>query len=414
MRWLAFVDPEDLGVHRVAFFDDLGGVGGLAGPGHVRNVDHAIDALLEFHKGSVGRRIAHDSLDRTTHGITKMDLFPRIGLQMAHREGEFLFFLADRDDNGVDFLAFLKNVARPGDATGPGKFGNVHQAFDAGLELDKRSVRYEAGDFSADLEIDRVFFGNLVPGVFGHLFEAEGDSEAFLVDFENEDFDFLTGLEKLGRMTEATPSHIGDVEESVQTVEVDEGSEFGEVFDTAFDLGSLVEVGEELGAFLVAFFLDQFATREDHVLAVFVQLHDPAFEGLAEEFAQIFRGVDVDLGRGQEGFDADVDHETTFHDAFYEALDGLSGFAELDDFIPVLFMGGFLTREDDLAVLVFEAFEKNFDLLPDGEVVRRAEFVQVDGAFRFVADVDHDFAGAAFDNAAFDDGSLAEILHRLR
>jgi ABC-type sugar transport system substrate-binding protein len=31
----------------------------------------------------------------------------------------------------------------------------------------------------------------------------------------------LTGLEHFGRVTEATPSHIGDVEETVETVEVD-------------------------------------------------------------------------------------------------------------------------------------------------------------------------------------------------
>jgi len=119
------------------------------------------------------------------------------------------------------------------------------------------------------------------------------------------------------------------------------------------------------------------------------------------------------LGGGEERLDSDVDHKTAFDDALDQALDGFTGFAELDDFVPVLFVGGFLAGEDDLAVLVFKAFEKDFDLLTDGEIVRGAEFIEIDGAFGFVSDVDHDFAGAAFDDAAFDNGAFLEVLHRL-
>ncbi len=76
-------------------------------------------------------------------------------------------------------------------------------------------------------------------------------------------------------------------------------------------------------------------------------------------------------------------------------------------------MSCFLAGEDDLTIFVFEAFEKDFDLLADGQIVRGAKFAEVDGALGFVADIDHDFAGAAFDNATFDDGTFLEVLHRL-
>ncbi len=75
------------------------------------------------------------------------------------------------------------------------------------------------------------------------------------------------------------------MEEAVQTIQIHEGAKFGEIFDAAFDLGSFVEMGEEFGSFLVTLLFDEFATGENDVLTVFVQLDDSAFERLAEEFA---------------------------------------------------------------------------------------------------------------------------------
>jgi len=49
--------------------------------------------------------------------------------------------------------------------------------------------------------------------------------------------------------------------------------------------------------------------------------------------------------------------------------------------------------------------------LANGKIVRGAELIEVDGAFGFVADVDHDFTGAALDNTAFDNGAFLKVLH---
>ena len=203
------------------------------------------------------------------------------------------------------------------------------------------------------------------------------------------------------------------MEEAVEAVEVEEGTEFGEVFDAALHLGALFEVGEKLGPLLVAFLLDEFTAGEDDVLAVLVEFDDAALDFLAHELAEVLGRIDVDLGGGQEGFDADVDGEAALDDALDDAFDGLVGLAELDDFFPVLLLGGLLAGEDDKAVLVLETLKEHLDLAADGEVVGRAEFVDVDGALGLVADVDHHLAGTAFNDAAADNGAFAEILHRL-
>jgi hypothetical protein len=68
-----------------------------------------------------------------------------------------LFFAVDAEHDGFDLLFGLEDVRRFGDAFGPGKFGNVHDAFDTGLEFHKRAVRHEVDDFAFDLGVDRCF-----------------------------------------------------------------------------------------------------------------------------------------------------------------------------------------------------------------------------------------------------------------
>jgi len=117
---VGLVDAEHLSLDRITFFDEFGGVGRFPGPGHVGHVDHAVDAFLEFDKGAVSRGVADDALDGAADRVTEMDLFPRIGLQVADGQGELLLLLADTDDDGFHLLGFLQNVAGAGDATGPG------------------------------------------------------------------------------------------------------------------------------------------------------------------------------------------------------------------------------------------------------------------------------------------------------
>ena len=116
---VGFVDAEDLGVDGIAFFDDFRGVSGFAGPRHIGDVNHAIDAFFQFDEGAIGGGIADNPFDGATDGVAQVDLFPWIGFEMADGEGEFLLFLADADDDGFDLLAVLNDIARTSDAAGP-------------------------------------------------------------------------------------------------------------------------------------------------------------------------------------------------------------------------------------------------------------------------------------------------------
>ena len=60
---VGLVDFEHDGLDFVALLEHFGGVVDLAGPGHVGDVDHAVDAFFEFDEGAVAGEVADLALD---------------------------------------------------------------------------------------------------------------------------------------------------------------------------------------------------------------------------------------------------------------------------------------------------------------------------------------------------------------
>jgi hypothetical protein len=78
-----------------------------------------------------------------------------------------------------------------------------------------------------------VFLLDLIPRVGELLLEAEADAFFLGIDVEHDDIDVLADLENFRGMADAAPTHICDMEQAVETVEVDERAEIGDVLDCA-------------------------------------------------------------------------------------------------------------------------------------------------------------------------------------
>ena len=168
---------------------------------------------------------------------------------------------------------------------------------------------------------------------------------------------------------------------------------------------------EQIAALVFAFLFDQFAARENDVVAFLVDLDDFELVGFADELIEVARGDDVDLRSGEESIDADVDHQAAFDLAADLAFDGAAFGTNGDDVVPVLLLLGPGEGQHDHSVVVFEALQENFDFIADLQGVGFIEFRERDDALRFVSDVHEDFVVAHFEDAAFDQHSLGEFLH---
>jgi hypothetical protein len=166
------------------------------------------------------------------------------------------------------------------------------------------------------------YFTRRVPRVFLQLLHAEADALRVLVDLDHLHLDGLADVQDLGRVVDAPPGHVGDVQQAVDAAEVHERAVIGDVLDHAVDDVALIELADDLGALLGAALFEHGAARDDDVAAAAVHLED--LEGLrnAHQRADVAHRAHIDLGAGQERHGAaEIDGEAALDAAEDRALD---------------------------------------------------------------------------------------------
>ena len=174
----------------------------------------------------------------------------------------------------------------------------MHEAFDPGFQLHKGTVGHEVDHLALDLGAHGVLALDELPRVLSLLLEAEGDALLLFVDVQHDHVELLADGHHFARVINTPPAHVGDVQQAVEAVEVDEGTEVGDVLHLALDHGARGEVVQHLDAFCGAFLLDQFAAGKHNVLSLCIQLHDLELHFLADESIEVFRLNNVHLGTG--------------------------------------------------------------------------------------------------------------------
>src|SRR5262249_32893284 len=142
------------------------------------------------------------------------------------------------------------------------------------------------------------------------------------IDVKHDDVDLLSDLEDFRGMPDSAPTHVGDMEQPVQAIEIDKRAEVGDILDGAFADVAGGHFGQQLRPALVPFLFNQLAAGKDDVLPVLIDFDDLEIVGVPHVTLQVPGRNDVDLGGRQEGLDADVDEQTAFDDGLDFAGDG--------------------------------------------------------------------------------------------
>ena len=215
-------------------------------------------------------------------------------------------------------------------------------------------------------------------------------------------------------MLDALPRHVGDVQQAVDAAEVDERAVVGEVLDGALDDGAFLQLLEQLRALGAVFLLDDRTTRHDDVVALLVELDDLEFERLAFEVRRIAHRADVDeRARQERAHEIDFDGEAALHAAIDDALDDLLLLERLFEARPGAGALGLFTREAGFARTVFDAVERDFNVVADDDFDLAAVVLELfdrDDGLALQAGVDDYDVGSDFDDASHQDGARLDLL----
>src|SRR5205823_6338201 len=109
-------------------------------------------------------------------------------------------------------------------------------------------------------------------------------------------------------MTESAPSHVGNVEQPIHAIEIDESAEIGQVLDRSRHAIADIHAFEKLLPFLASFLLNDFSPTQNDIATIIINFNNFKIVSVTDELLQIFGRYDIDLRRRQKRFHADVHH----------------------------------------------------------------------------------------------------------
>jgi hypothetical protein len=163
------------------------------------------------------------------------EILPGIRQALLHAERNAAALLVDLEDHHFDLVADLHHLGRMHVLVGPVHLGDVHQALDARLDLDEGAVVGEVGDLAEQARALRIAARNADPGVLAQLLQAERHAILLGVELEDLGGDLVADVDHFGRMLDAAPGEIGDVQQAVDAAEIHERAVVGDVLDDALD-----------------------------------------------------------------------------------------------------------------------------------------------------------------------------------
>ncbi len=292
---------------------------------------------------------------------------------------------------------------------------DVDQALDAVADLHESAEGDELGDAAVDELPDLVGVGELLPRVGLGGLERQADPLLREVDVEDLDLDLVAHRHDRRRVVDVLPRQLGDVHEAVHATQVDEGAEVHHRRHDATTPLARLQVDQELAPLLLLGLLEPGPSREDHVVAVAVELDDLGLDGPPHVRLQLANPPELDQRRREEATEPDVDDEAALHHLDDRAGDHLVGFLELLDRAPRPLVLGALLREDEPSVLVLLLEDKRLDLLAQGDDLARVDVVadrqlpHRDHAFGLEPDVEQDLVSVDLDHRALDEVPVVEL-----
>ena len=314
----------------------------------------------------------------------------------------------------VDFLARRNDLAGMHVLLRPAHFGDVNEALDARLQLHEGAVVGDVGDAAVEFGAERIFRLDALPRILKQLLHAKRDAVRVVIDLDDLDLHGLADRQHLGRVVDATPGDVGDMQQAVDAAEIHEGAVVGDVLHDAVDHLTFFKVGDDLVTLLSAALFKHGAARNDDIAATTIHLEDVERLRHVHQRANVADRTNIDLRARQEGHGAvEIDSEAALDLIEDDTVDLFIGLERLFELDPALLAARLVARDDGLAERILDALQIDLDLFADlrgGIAAIAGEFLEGDAAFGLQTDVDDGDVLFNRDHAALDDGTFESLV----
>ena len=142
---------------------------------------------------------------------------------------------------------------------------------------------------------DRVLGGDALPRIGLELLHAQRDALGLRIEPDDLHLDLLADLQRLGRVVDAAPRDVGDVQQPIDAAEIDERAVVGDVLHHAVEDLAFLQALDQFAALLGAGLLQHGAAGDHDVAAGAVHLEDLERLRRAHQRADVAHRADVDL-----------------------------------------------------------------------------------------------------------------------
>ena len=384
------------------------------GPRHIRNVHQPVYPLFHLHKRAEVGQVPHLAHHPGSHRIAFVQRFPGIRFDLFEAQRNLLFGLVDLQDHGFHDVSDGHHLGRMPDMLRPRHLRDVHQPLDALFQLHKRAVVGDAHHLAPHLFSDRIFLLHVLPRIGRQLLQSQRNPVPFGLVVEDLHLQLISDSDQLRGMTHPAPRHVRDVEQSIYTAQINEGSEVGDVLHHATSNLAHLQLRQDLFPPAFALLLQYHPPGHHDIAAAFVQFDDLERKNLADELIEVLHLTDVNLRTRQKRLHPHQIYDNAALDPSGQAsFDHLAPFVRLPDPIPNPHEIGLLLGEDHLAFLILHVFQVHVHLIAYLDVFPAAELFDGNGAFRLETDIDHHVVLGEPKDGSRDDFPLDDALHGL-
>ena len=145
------------------------------------------------------------------------------------------FFLINVQNNNVDFLTVLQNFAWVYVLVCPRQFRHMDQPFDIIAQVNKCTVISQRRNLTRHCIANIKCLGRGFPWIFFQLFCTQRNTMRFWIKLDNFDFDFFANMNQFAWMIDAFPRQICDVQQTVNSAQINKHTVISNVFHRPFD-----------------------------------------------------------------------------------------------------------------------------------------------------------------------------------